>query len=260
MKRVVVGMVCVLAVSQMAWAYGPDDGEYSGGLLDLVFEVATAPVAILGELSGQGATPYGYRGDYPEECIPADCVPPRRSSRTSHYQDSPYGVPATAYGSSRTGDPYYDCPPAPPQTRRVSRRVQRSSDCPDCPPSRQVLKKKSRTKKGRPRTIIVRVETKKKPAPPKEIIVTVETDKNKASTKDPVVRVETLPKQPPGKEAVVKVEAEPRQASSKETIVRVEITQESATDPKPRKKKRSRRYKGCVPYGAPYWWVPGSTR
>ena len=275
MERVIVGLLIVAAVSPMAWACGPDYGGDSGGLLDLLLDVMTAPVAVLGELSGQGAPPYGYRGEYPKECIPAQCVPPKRCSPPSRRLDAPYyAVPARSYSVAEDGS-YYECIPVRPKTRRISRRVQRKADCPECPPPRQVIERTSRltesvqetVAKQPPKTIIVQVETKKKPAPPKEIIVTVETDKNRPSSKEPMVKVETVPKQPAGKEAVVKVETVPKESTSKETIVRVEIKQEEAAEPEPEKKKekakrkvKRRKYRGCVPYGVPYWWGTGSVR
>jgi hypothetical protein len=292
-KQVIIGLVCLIAFCQPVWAYSTEDAESPVGLCDILFDVVSAPLAIMGELSGQGSGDHRYSSACPEPCVPVKCVPPKRSYRTSRYKD---------------------CAP----DRRVIGNVWRASNCPDCPApwlasarragsrgpgsARAVLKKRSEQKITSPREIIVRVETKRTPKSTREIIVRVDNDLMTGKAKQPVVEVVTSPdKNEPGEavarlvtkpeqnppreaiaqvvtkaeqgapgEAVVNVQTKKLPSSAKESIIRIEIKEvpepsppavkktPTATKPPKRSKKRyPKRYKGCVPYGGPYWWGPG---
>ncbi|MFH1116266.1 MAG: hypothetical protein V1792_20330 [Pseudomonadota bacterium] len=249
MKRILVGLVCVLVILPVGGAYGQNTYVETGGLCDLVFDVMTAPMDLLGHLCGQGA------GAYPEGCVPVVCVPD--GSRTSRSVRSGSGASATTYRTSRQGISYVDCRPRTPEPRYVSRRVSAPRDCPDCPPRQDppqnrpklvaklspdgglkakqpepeqiILKVENRQETRSPREIVIRVEQASRPA--EEPVVRVVSARETTSPREIVIRVEQEQASRPEPEPVVKVVTIPEKKSPREIIIRIE--QEKADRPVP---------------------------
>lgn len=71
MKRIVfTGMLLVLVSFQPGWGYSTQQQESSGGLLDIAFEIASAPCSLLAACLGMDGT-----GPAPQDCFVV-CVPP----------------------------------------------------------------------------------------------------------------------------------------------------------------------------------------
>ncbi len=277
MKRVVVGLVCLLAFWPIGGAYCQDAGVDSGGLLDLVFEVVTAPVDLLGHLSGHETAVYRSGRVYPGQCLPADCVPDKARNQILRYANSGNCIPAAAYGTSRDRRSYAYHQPRTPGNRYASRRVVRSGECPDCP-SRRISSQDRpkprarlssttalRKEQTNPKEIIVKVETKPQRESHREIVIKIEPGRSDQPAKEPVVKVFTNREQTSPEETAVKVETKSQPVPAKETVVRVEIKEQPAVQTpkappqpvskpeKPRKKKKTRGFGGCSPYGVRYY-------
>lgn len=243
MKRVVVGLVCFFALLLPGAACCRDACTGQGGLLDLVFDVAAAPIDLLGHVCGQETTLCLSTGTRPGQCVPAQCVPKGPRNRAHPCPTLAYGPPAPIYTDPCTRGSCADCRPRTPKGRYVSSHVVRPTDCPDCPGRRisakdrveRVAEPSSKTvpekEQPGPKEIVVRVETKAQPKSPREIIVNVEPGQGNQPAREPVVKVVTNPPQTPAEETVVKVETKPLPAPAKETVVRVEIKQEPAEQP-----------------------------
>lgn len=251
MKRILVGLVCVLVILPVGGAYSQNSYVETDGLFDLVFDVMTAPMDLLGQLCGLGA------GAYPEWCVPVVCVPDGSRTRDQRSVRSDFGASATTYRTSRQGVSYADCRPRTPEPRYVSRRVSAPRDCPDCPPRQDqpqnrpklvaklspdgglkakqpepeqiILKVENRQETRSPREIVIKVEQASRPA--EEPVVRVVSARETGSPREIVIRVEQEQASRPAPEPVVKVVTIPEKKSSREIIIRFE--QEKADRPSP---------------------------
>jgi hypothetical protein len=286
-KRVVAALICLLPLLPMAGVCCQEARADSDGLLDLVFEVVTAPIDLLSHLSGAGPHAYRSRGVYPEQCVPVECWPRDPRYRTAQYSRSHRVTRGEAYPTSGAGGSYADCRPRKPGHRYESGRVDRSEECPDCPTRRISAPERSKpgterpsqtvlqSRPADPREIVVKVETKPQPKSPREIVIRVEPGDATQPGGEPVIEVVTNQGRTAPEGTVVKVETRPLPAPAKETVVRVEIKEEPAvetpkvpTPPQPvsrpakpeKREKKIRNFRGCAPYGGYYYRGPGLVR
>ncbi|MDQ7782053.1 MAG: hypothetical protein RDU20_04190 [Desulfomonilaceae bacterium] len=264
MKRVVAALICLLPLLPMAGVCCQEARAESDGLLDLVFEVVTAPIDLLSHLSGEVPHAYRSRGVYPEQCVPVECWPRGPRDRTAHYSRTHHVTRTGAYRTSGAGGSY-DAGP----TRRIS-APERSK-----PGTERASQPVLQSSPAGPREIVVKVETKPQSKSPREIVIRVEPGDANQPAGEPAIEVVTTQGRTAPEETVVKVETRPLPAPAKETVVRVEIKEEPAvetpkvpTPPQPvsrpakpeKKEKKIRNFRGCAPYGGYYYRGPGLVR